>query len=296
MLEYFVTIVDEHGSGNAARTLGVSQPSVSSTLRNLESELGVELFRRTANSLVLSPEGAAVLPVARRTVLDHRRVERLVDDLRRGRSGSMTLVVTEGVAYGVMMPELVLSFIDSRPGARIDVVAITDSGAAIDFVRSGEAEAAVVLEADVPDDLMSTCFDDQAFVLTLPPTSAHLSDLADVVAAGPLRMISGPRTDGLDEVMAILQKRGIEVEVVLSGIPLSALPGLVSGGVGAAVMTESMARTVTLAGGRVLSVTPTVHARATLVYSPAYVPPLLVSFIGQLDGACRAPATSQSHS
>lgn len=284
MLECLVAIADEQGLGNAARALGVSQPTVSSALKNLESELGITLFHRTGNALVLTPEGAAVLPPARQAVLDHRVVERLVEGLREGRSGPMTLAVTVGVSYGLVMPDLALSFAASRPEARIDVVPITDPAEAIDALRAGTIETAIVLDADAPDDLESEWLFDQVLVLALPPALGHIESFEELVAAGPLRMATSARTVGGDEAFVALQSVHVQPVIVLSGIPLVALPGLVTGGVGAAVMTEPMSRSVVAAGGRALPLQPPMVARATLVYSAVYIPPLLASFLEQLHG------------
>ncbi|MBY4129421.1 LysR family transcriptional regulator [Rhodococcus fascians] len=284
MLECIVAIADEQGLGNAARLMGVSQPTMSTTLKNVETELGITLFHRTGNALALTPEGAAVLPLARQAVIDHRTLERLVDGLREGRSGPMTLAVTVGVSYGLVMPDLVLSFTESRPEARIDIVPIVDPAEAIDAVRTGLVETAIVLDGDAPDDLEQEWLSDQVLVLALPPKLGPIADFAELASTGPLRMVTSARTIGGDEALVALQNSSIEPRIVLSGIPLNALPGLVAGGVGAAIMTEPMSRPVVAAGGTALPLEPPLLARATLVYSARYIPPLLASFLEQLHG------------
>ena len=57
-LEYFVKTVECGGANAAARELSVSQPAISAAIRELEEELGVPLFRRVRQQLILTEEGA----------------------------------------------------------------------------------------------------------------------------------------------------------------------------------------------------------------------------------------------
>jgi DNA-binding transcriptional LysR family regulator len=64
-LRYFVTVAEELNISRGSARLRISQPAVSRQLRDLEEELGVELFRREKSGLKLTPAGETFLAHAR---------------------------------------------------------------------------------------------------------------------------------------------------------------------------------------------------------------------------------------
>lgn len=64
-LKYVVTVAGEKSMNEAAKKLFISQPSLSAAIRELEAEIGIEIFRRTSRGVVLTPEGEEFIGYAR---------------------------------------------------------------------------------------------------------------------------------------------------------------------------------------------------------------------------------------
>lgn len=69
VLNYFLTVAEEGNITKAAKLLHISQPTLSRQLMQLENELGVELFKRSNHSIVLTQEGLMLKRRAKEMVL-----------------------------------------------------------------------------------------------------------------------------------------------------------------------------------------------------------------------------------
>ena len=79
-LQYAVAVADARSFRRAAEQCGVSQPSLSAQLAQLEGALGVRLFERDRRRVLLTPAGEALIERARRVLID---ADDLVDAARR---------------------------------------------------------------------------------------------------------------------------------------------------------------------------------------------------------------------
>ena len=64
-LKYALTIADCNSINEASKQLFISQPSLSETIRELETELGFDIFLRSNRGIVITPEGEEFLGYAR---------------------------------------------------------------------------------------------------------------------------------------------------------------------------------------------------------------------------------------
>jgi DNA-binding transcriptional LysR family regulator len=85
-LRYFTAVAEELNFSRAAERLHMAQPPLSAAIRQLERELGVDLFTRTSREVKLTDAGHAFLDGARRTLAD---AERAAEDAKRAGAGEL---------------------------------------------------------------------------------------------------------------------------------------------------------------------------------------------------------------
>ncbi len=92
-LEMFIALARERHFGRAAESLGITQPSLSAGIKQLESQLGVQLVHRGSRFGGLTPEGQRVLDWARQIVGDVRTMKQEMRAAHVGLSGNIRLAV-----------------------------------------------------------------------------------------------------------------------------------------------------------------------------------------------------------
>ncbi len=74
-LKYAIALSDAKSINEAARNLFISQPSLSSAIKELEAETGTELFIRTKRGIVITAEGEEFIGYARQVVEQYQLIE-----------------------------------------------------------------------------------------------------------------------------------------------------------------------------------------------------------------------------
>jgi DNA-binding transcriptional LysR family regulator len=90
-LEYIIALSRERHFGHAAEACGVSQPTFSAGIKQLEDMLGVLLVQRGSRFQGFTPEGERVLDWARRIVGDTRAMRQEINALKHGLSGHIRI-------------------------------------------------------------------------------------------------------------------------------------------------------------------------------------------------------------
>lgn len=92
-LEYFIALANERHFGRAAERLGVTQPTLSAGIRQLEERLGVTLVNRGSRFQGLTPEGERVLLWARKITGDAKTMRDEIRSMRHGLVGHLKIAV-----------------------------------------------------------------------------------------------------------------------------------------------------------------------------------------------------------
>jgi len=141
-LEYFLTIAEHRSFTAAAVELNITQPALTKSIRLLEDELGVQLFRRLPRGVELTPYGASLARHARAVRVQVKDAISEIQSLRSGISGRIS--IGAGPAWlRRLLPSAVGELVRERPLVRVRIVGGFDEAILRDL-RLGEIDAALV--------------------------------------------------------------------------------------------------------------------------------------------------------
>jgi LysR family nitrogen assimilation transcriptional regulator len=145
-LEYFRHVAELGSFTRAAAFLSVVQPALSRQVRQLEVELGQNLFERNGRGVVLTDAGTRLLEHTRGILLQVGRARQDLEDQRDGDTGLFTLGLPPSLGSSVTVP-LVKAFAAQLPKARLATVEGL-SAYILEWLNIGRVDCALVYNAN----------------------------------------------------------------------------------------------------------------------------------------------------
>ena len=148
-MSVFVAVAEENGFAPAARRLGVSPPSVTRAVSELEQRLGAKLLHRTTRSVRLTDAGQRYLADCRRILNEIEEVDRHAAGIHAAPRGTVT--VTASVLFGRMvLAPILLDLLDRYPEISISAMFVDRVVHLVD-----EGVDVAIRIADLPDSSLS---------------------------------------------------------------------------------------------------------------------------------------------
>ena len=123
-LRYFVAVAEELNFTRAARRLKMAQPPLSIQIKQLETELGVELFDRSRRAIRLTEPGRALLPEARRLLDQMEEIAAMVRRIGSGSVGRLTVGFIPSASH-TALPPLLRAFSGWAPEVELNLIEMT---------------------------------------------------------------------------------------------------------------------------------------------------------------------------
>ena len=141
-LRYIVALAQERHFGRAAEKCFVTQPTLSLAIKKLEDELGVLLFERNKNDVIVSAAGEAIIAQARRVLEEASRIHQLAKAGGDSLSGPLRLGVIPTIGP-YLLPELVPLLRKAAPHMPLSIEENL-TGSLAPLLRQGVLDAALI--------------------------------------------------------------------------------------------------------------------------------------------------------
>ncbi|NTF40666.1 LysR family transcriptional regulator [Rhizobium rhizogenes] len=245
-IRYFLALAAEGNFTRAAANLGIGQPPLSQQIKDLENEVGVQLFHRVPHGAELTVAGEAFLAEAK-TALDAAEKAKLAAQrANRGEIGRLSLGFTASSAFNSIVTATIREFRDHWPGVLLSLTEMNTNALMERLVR-GEIDAAFIRPGlEDTRDVRLKRFADEPMMIALParhPLAAR--DRVPIAALAGEPFILFPRMVGLslyDDIVAACREAGFELVVTQEAPQIPSIVNLVAANLGVSIVPASIAQ------------------------------------------------------
>ena len=225
---------------DAADALYTSQPNISKQIKQLEQELGIDIFVRNGKRVVAITEpGQAILDIARRMLHDAENLRQVGQEFHSQDSGHLTIATTHTQARYIL-PPVVKQFIKRYPKVKLGLHQGNPTQIA-EQVLNGEADVAIATESlSLYDDLVTLPCYEWHHCVVVPPKHPLLEEkrltLAKI-AQYPI-ITYDFAFSGRGKINEAFEKAGIEPNIALTAIDADVIKTYVELGLGIGILAQ----------------------------------------------------------
>jgi DNA-binding transcriptional LysR family regulator len=241
-LEYLIAVAEEANFTRGAERAHVSQSGISAQIRQLERDLGAELFDRSSRSVVLTAAGEAAIGRARAVLAAAAALREAVDEVNGLVRGRLTVGMVTACTVAELFDAL-SAFHRAHPGIEI-TLAEDHSDRLAGRVRAGTADLALIgAPGDLPGGVDGRTLISESLVAAVPPGHPLAGrppiSLAELTGYPIISMPAGTGVRAVfDQACA---EAGLEPGITLQASAPSAVADLAVRGLGVAIFSATMA-------------------------------------------------------
>ena len=165
-LEYFAVLSEELHFGRAAERLGMSQPPLSLSIKQLEKDLGFSLMDRAGKPVRLTQAGAIFAEHAKRILGLLDSAKAISAQAATGFAGEVSIAFVSAMLYR-RFPVALKAFQEAYPGIRL-ILREMNTTKQIEAVQTGEIDLGFIHSVQVPDTVTQHVLETERLVCCLP--------------------------------------------------------------------------------------------------------------------------------
>lgn len=242
-LRYFVAVAEHLHFGRAAAQLHMAQSPLSQQIRELESDLGVQLLVRTTRSVMLTEAGATYLAHARAILASVQQAAEDAQRTARGEMGRLSIGFTGSATYE-LLPRLARELRAALPGVELDLHGELLTPRQIDGLRDRVLDLGIIRPPTRDPAMTVEVLRQEPLIAVLPQTHPLAGRRTfSLTALRNEPFISYPsrlRSVTHDAVLEACAKVGFAPKIIQEVAETSTLVAFVAGGLGVALVPESV--------------------------------------------------------
>jgi DNA-binding transcriptional LysR family regulator len=242
-LTYFVAVAEELNFGRAAERLHIAQPPLTRQIRQLEQELGVELFHRTTRRIELTEAGQVYLIEVRRILAQVQESATLAQLASQGEAGRLVVGFEGSSAYDIV-PLTVKALRKRLPRVSLIAREMTTGDQVKALHAAHIGVGFVVPPLSDTCDLMVKPVLQEPLIIALPEDHSQTHQLAvDLANLKDETFIVCPRHHkcGLyDHTISVCRQRGFSPKLTQETHEVQSILGFVAAGLGVALLPASV--------------------------------------------------------
>lgn len=258
-LRYFLAVAEELHFSRAAKRLNMAQPPLSMQIKQLESDLGVQLFKRTKRQVNLTPAGSVLRTEAQQILERVALAEQKTQRAGRGETGHLAIAFVSSAMYSVL-PPWIKTFRQHYPRVNLTLQAATGP-AQVEKLLSQQLDIGFVRPPVGNHKVASQVVWREPMVAALskehPLSEKREIEIADL-RHQPFILDQSPlASDMYDKIISFCQQANFCPNVIQAAQQLQTMLGLVAAQIGVAIAAAQKLQIEGVCYRRFIETTPT---------------------------------------
>lgn len=243
-LRYFAAVSEELSFSRAAIRLHISQPPLSTQIKSLEEEIGVQLFERSNRGVTLTAAGSVFYEEVRSILARLESARTKAQHADRGDVGTLGIGFVSLADYSILPPAL-KDFRARFPGVEVQLHELSTDAQILEL-RAARLDVGIGLGPVEEPDLSFEVVLREALVLAAPTghTLIKRKGAVDLASLARESFIIPPRIIGpglYDTIISLCREHGFAPRITQHARQMQTVISLVASGMGFALVPASMA-------------------------------------------------------
>lgn len=244
-LRYFIAVAEEMNIHKAAKRLNISQPPLSLTIKNLEQEIGTDLFKREGRGITITRAGKQFLEQAKNIVYEVETAKQDAHLIGVGKKGILKIGFISSAVTGILQ-DIISNFRQEQPDIHLTMSQSVNNLLSKKVLSSEYDIGLLRLPEHFPEGLIIHEMKKESWSIACHKT--HSLSKKKIITFKDLEkedLIFYPRHNssaGYDDMMQLFKHHGVIPNIIQEATEQMTIAGLVTSGIGIGIVPTCMSK------------------------------------------------------